>query len=333
MMSPPMQALSPVSAAIRPSTDPLPNSSGVLAATLRGEIGKPGGRVAPHPGHNPDDKADERGAQDDPAVLEHFAEARDDTVDLGVNHHPLALADRVQHLRHAVCPDQHRDQGEASGERRVAEREPRNGVDSVVAHGVQEQSQEAGDPAFDRIVGRTQAPGDHHPERCQPEELPGAEAHGQCAQKRREEGETDEPDERAERGSSDRQPDRLSGSALHGERIAVQTDRGLRGGAGDVDEDGGSAAPGHGADVGAEDDRDGFLRRQRKGEAGQQAERRGSRQPGHHPEENPRLTPDDHVQNRDRVQQESAQTRQYAENVHGLPAAQGKTTPKIVMIA
>ena len=49
-------------------------------------------------------------------MLQNFAESGDDAVDPGLDNHPLPFPDGVQHFRHPIGPDEHRDEGEASGE-------------------------------------------------------------------------------------------------------------------------------------------------------------------------------------------------------------------------
>ena len=85
-----------------------------------------------------------------------------------------ALAHHGQHFGEAEGADQHRDQPEAAGEVGVAEAEALVGVHALLPDAGDEQAEEAGEPALERI-GRDHVAGHHDAEQREPEELEGAE--------------------------------------------------------------------------------------------------------------------------------------------------------------
>ncbi len=76
MTAPGTQALSPVSAAIRPSIEPLPNFSFSLLARLAAAYDDQAATSSPTPGHDADAGADQARAQDRAPVLHHVAQLR-----------------------------------------------------------------------------------------------------------------------------------------------------------------------------------------------------------------------------------------------------------------
>ena len=103
-----------------------------------------------------------------------------------------ALAHHGQHLGEAEGADQHRNEREAAGEIGVAEAEALVGVHALLADAGDEQAEQAGKPALQRIGGDDVAR-HHDAEQRQPEELEGAEAERDLAEQRREQREADSP--------------------------------------------------------------------------------------------------------------------------------------------
>ena len=153
MMWPGIDAMSPVSAAIRPSIEPLPNCSFSLLDGLRGGVRHPGaGSPRRRPGISPvsTPMTPERST-----VGQYCTTSRKRGSTESFSSIELALdriGERRQHLGEAERADQRRDQRDAAGELAPAEGEAVVGIEAFLADLRDEQAERAHQPALERIV-------------------------------------------------------------------------------------------------------------------------------------------------------------------------------------
>ena len=133
MTAPGTQALSPVSAAIRPSIEPLPNFSGSLLARFAAAYDDHAATSSPTPGRMPMNVPMHARAQDRPPVARHVDELRDHRVERIDLHRHRLLAHGDQQLGEPERADQRGHEVDAAGEVAVAEREAVVRVDRLLA--------------------------------------------------------------------------------------------------------------------------------------------------------------------------------------------------------
>ena len=105
------------------------------------------------------------------------------------------------------------------------------------------------------------APDIMHAEQREPEEFERAERERDLAERRRQEREADDAEERPGDRAGGGDAHRAAGLALARELVAVEARRGVRRSARDVEQDRRAAAAVDRADVGADQDQDGVVRR------------------------------------------------------------------------
>ncbi len=149
----------------------------LAAGPLGGGVGGPGCDVLAHARHDADEGADHPRADDGAPVAQHVANSGDDGVEAVDGEGLRPLAHGAQHLGEAEGADECGDQAEAAHELRDAVGETRVGVDALLPHHREQQAEEAGEPALERVAAGEIA-GDDHAEDGEPEELVGAEARG-----------------------------------------------------------------------------------------------------------------------------------------------------------
>ena len=139
MIAPGTQALSPVSAAIRPSIEPLPNFSGSLLARLAAAYEDQAATSSPTPGRMPMNvpmKPERRIVRQYRATSTSFGMTESNGLILTGS---CLLAHRHQELGEAERADERRHEAEAAREIAVAEGEAIVGVDRLLAERGDEQ--------------------------------------------------------------------------------------------------------------------------------------------------------------------------------------------------
>ena len=137
-----------------------------------------------------------------------------------------------------------------------AEGEAEMRVQRLHAYHGDEQAQNTGDVALERIVERGELARDQDTEQCQPEELVGAEVQRGFAEQRCQDGEEDDADDGADCRRGRRKPHGEASLALQRQRVAVEGCCGTCRGAGDGQQDRGAAAAVDGTDINAHEDED-----------------------------------------------------------------------------
>ena len=112
-------------------------------------------------------------------------------------------AHRLQHLGDAEGADERRQQPDAAGEIGEAEGEALVVVVGLLADRGDEQAEEAGDVALQRIAAGERA-GDDDAEHRDPEELEALELQRHLAEDRRQRGDAEDAEQRAEPGARGR---------------------------------------------------------------------------------------------------------------------------------
>ena len=209
MIAPGTQALSPVSAAIRPSTEPLPNWSRSLLARLAAAYEDHDATSSPTPGTMPMNVP----ITPERRIVRQYFRTSPGRGRCEPNSRIFARAvfsaRIVSTSAKPNAPDERRDQLEAAGEVAIAEREPLVGVDRVLADRRQREPEEADEPALQRVVAGEVARDDDAEER-EPEELERAELERHLAERRRGEREEEHADQRAEHRAGGGDADRAT---------------------------------------------------------------------------------------------------------------------------